>query len=73
MKVTKYCDPACDFVSTWHTSVCTSSSKAFRLIGGLDRKEVLFCLSVKQSMHFSSCTLFTSVMRLSSANLRIPF
>ena len=41
-----YCDLACEFVSTCHTSVCMSSSKAFGLIGGLDPKEVLFFLSV---------------------------
>ena len=26
MKGMKYCAPACDFMSTWHTSVCTGSS-----------------------------------------------
>ena len=73
MNVTKYCDPTCDFVFTWHTSVCTSSNNAFRLIGGLARKEVRFCLPAKQLVHFSSCMFLTSGRRLSSASLRIPF
>ena len=72
INITKYCDPACDFVSTWHTSVCTSSSTAFRLIGGLALKEVRFCLPAKQSVHFSRCTFLTSGMRLSSTSLHIP-
>ena len=45
VNVTNYCDPGCDFLSTWHTSVCTSSNNAFRLIGGLVWKEVRFILS----------------------------
>ena len=57
MNVRKYSDPACDFVSTWHKSVCTSSNNAFCLIRGLARKEVRFCLPAKQSVHFSSSTL----------------
>ena len=57
MNVTKYYHPTCDFVSTWHTSVCTSSNNAFHLIGGLTRKEVRFCFPSMQSVHFSSCTL----------------
>ena len=73
MKLTKYCDPACDFVSTEHTSVCTMSSAAFHLIDCLNQKEVMFCLPAKQSVRFSSCTFVTSVMRLSSTSLHIPF
>ena len=45
---------------------------AFFLIGDLDRKEYLFCLPAKYLVHFSSCTFFTSGMRL-SASLHIPF
>ena len=46
INVTNYCNPACDFLSTWHTSVCISSNNAFRLIGGLIQKKVWFILSV---------------------------
>ena len=42
MKVTKYCPSECDFVSKEHTSICTSSSNAFLLIGGLDGKRFNF-------------------------------
>ena len=73
INVMKYYDPACHFVSTWHTSVCTSSSDTFPLIGGLTQKEVWFYLPAMQSVHFSSCTFLTSGMRLSSASFRIPF
>ena len=73
MNVMKYCDPTCDFVSSWHTSVCTSSINSFRLIDGLARKEIWFCLPAKHSVHFSSYTFLTSGITLSSVSLRIPF
>ena len=47
MNVMKYYNQACDFVSTWHTSVCPSSNGVFCLAGGRVRKEVRFCLPAK--------------------------
>ena len=73
MNVTKYCDPECDFVSTWHTLVCTSSNNVICLIGGLAWKEVRFCLPTKKLVHFSSYTILNSRMRFASASLRTPF
>ena len=69
MNVTKYCAPACDFTSAWHTSVCTSSREFFLLIGSLGQNASLFCFSAKQSGHLSKCIFFNYGRSSFSAHL----